>query len=371
MDNITHTLFGATLGRAAFHRAGRGTTAAIVLGSNAPDADIVMAAGGALDYLTWHRGPTHGPLGIVGLAVITAAVVWTWQRFFDTTRSHEHASYTTLTLAAGVGLTAHVLMDFPTSYGTRLLSPFDWSWYAADLMPIIDIYLLAVLAGCLALGGRRWHWRRTTALLAIVYALGNYAVRASAHHWAISAAPRALAEILPARCPDSIAPSLLSRWPVDTAATHRARGAERCLVEVAAVPTFFSPFRWQIVARATDAYETVDLNLLRDLDRPIDTPSAPDDRLDAPWRRSTRYPDQWTPAALQAARTELGRVFLGFSRFPATSSTLNEDDSASVRWVDLRFVNTLGRRPASTRGMFSAHITLAPDGHVLSMDLGE
>ncbi|MBM3770125.1 MAG: hypothetical protein FJW27_02340 [Acidimicrobiia bacterium] len=52
MDNVTHTLFGATLGRAVFHRAGRGVTVALVLASNAPDADIVMAARGALTI--WH-----------------------------------------------------------------------------------------------------------------------------------------------------------------------------------------------------------------------------------------------------------------------------------------------------------------------------
>ena len=44
-----------------------------------------------------------------------------------------------------VGVLLHVLMDLPTSYGTRLLSPFDWHWFAVDWMPIIDIYLLMAL----------------------------------------------------------------------------------------------------------------------------------------------------------------------------------------------------------------------------------
>ena len=35
-------------------------------------------------------------------------------------------------------------MDFPTSYGTRPLSPFSWNWFAADLMPIVDLYLADV-----------------------------------------------------------------------------------------------------------------------------------------------------------------------------------------------------------------------------------
>ena len=66
----------APLGRAAFPRVGRGSTAALLLASNAPDVDIVTTAGGALNYLRWHRGPTHGPLGIVGLGLVCAGLVW-------------------------------------------------------------------------------------------------------------------------------------------------------------------------------------------------------------------------------------------------------------------------------------------------------
>ena len=64
-------------------RAGRGTTAALLLASNAPDIDIVTTAGGAVKYLEWHRGLTHGPLGIVGLGVVTAVLVWIGRRFYD------------------------------------------------------------------------------------------------------------------------------------------------------------------------------------------------------------------------------------------------------------------------------------------------
>src|ERR1041384_2845520 len=75
MDNLTHTLFAVTLGRTPLGRAGRGTTAALLLASNAPDIDIVTTAGGAVKYLAGTRGMTHGPIGIVGLAVASAAIV--------------------------------------------------------------------------------------------------------------------------------------------------------------------------------------------------------------------------------------------------------------------------------------------------------
>src|ERR1700726_742078 len=58
MDNVTHTLFALTLARTPLGRAGRGTTATLVLASNAPDLDVVATAHGARSYLTWHRGET-------------------------------------------------------------------------------------------------------------------------------------------------------------------------------------------------------------------------------------------------------------------------------------------------------------------------
>ena len=169
MDNVTHTLFALTLARTRIGRGGRGTTMALVLGSNAPDIDIVAALGGSANYLAWHRGPTHGPLGIVGLGLITASLVWVGPRSWgQSARSRlaaaclaevqsadaaggqarrpsptlrpgkPEATFMSLLAASLVGVLFHILMDLPTSYGTRLLSPFSWRWYAIDLLPIID-----------------------------------------------------------------------------------------------------------------------------------------------------------------------------------------------------------------------------------------
>src|SRR5712675_1777435 len=81
MDNVTHTLFALTLARTRLGRIGRGSTAALVLASNAPDIDIVTAIGGGANYMKWHRGPTHGPLGIIGLGLLTASIVWAYSRW--------------------------------------------------------------------------------------------------------------------------------------------------------------------------------------------------------------------------------------------------------------------------------------------------
>src|SRR5262245_11044746 len=146
MDNLTHTLFALTLARTPLGRAGRGTATTLVMASNAPDIDAVSTLGGANSYLRWHRGPTHGPLGIVGLGVAAALIVWMVQRATGRDPDEEpDAPLRLLIPIAIIGALCHVLMDLPTSYGTRLLSPFDWRWFAVDWMPILDIYLLFVL----------------------------------------------------------------------------------------------------------------------------------------------------------------------------------------------------------------------------------
>src|SRR5215831_2293712 len=87
VDNLTHTLFGLTLARTPLGRSGRGVTTALVLASNVPDADIVMTASGNASYLQWHRGPTHGLLGIVVLGTLVALLVRAGQRIMDRRRS--------------------------------------------------------------------------------------------------------------------------------------------------------------------------------------------------------------------------------------------------------------------------------------------
>src|SRR5262245_589173 len=156
MDNLTHTLFAVTLGRTPLGRAGRGTTTALVLASNAPDIDIVTTVGGGATYLQWHRGPTHGPLGVIGLAAVAAAIVWAIQKYVDRKPARQDeaasASFGMLFVVSVLGVMGHILMDLPTSYGTRLLSPFNWTWFAADLMPIVDVYLVAALFAGLLFG---------------------------------------------------------------------------------------------------------------------------------------------------------------------------------------------------------------------------
>ncbi len=373
MDNVTHTLFGATLARTPLARAGRGTTAALLLASNAPDIDIVAAlGGGSVKYLEWHRGPTHGPLGVVALAVVTAAIVWAGRRFYD--RRNEvaargdkrpeaarlpDASFATLVAVSAIGVVFHILMDLPTSYGTRVLSPFSWRWYAVDWLPIVDIYMLMVMVASL-FGRSNETQRRAKAAIVLTLIAANYGLRAMSHYQALEVAPRLFGPTLPELCdPPSEEGSRWESWPRPTPSSPSA--GRRCLIELAAMPSFTSPFRWRIIAQMSNAYEIHDIDLLDSRFRNPDTDS------DAPWRLTLRYPNIWTPAVDRAATTKLGQVFLGFSRFPAARTALDAHGATTVRWSDMRFAGGIAGLEQPTRSVnpFTAIIRIDAEGRVV------
>ena len=371
LDNLTHSLFGLTLARTPLSRAGRGTTAAILLASNAPDIDVGVTFGGAAKYLEFHRGPAHGPLGVVGLAAVVAALVWFGHKRWDRGNTDPPASFALLWAVSMLGVAGHILMDLATSYGVRSLSPFTWAWLGVDWMPIVDVYLLAILGGGLwfARGRKddpgRAHRRRRTATIALVLMAVNYGVRAASHHTAVGRAPAVFGGRLPVWCDQSVRPSWsLDRWPPFPGASPREAGAARCLVELAAIPDFISPFRWRLIAQLSNGYEMRDVDLLSGK-------GLSEDETIATRVLSVRIPNQWTPAVVRASMTPIARVFLGFSRFPAARSVVDEDGTTTVRWTDLRFFTGALDDPRQfRRGLFSATVVFGRDGHVLTDRLG-
>jgi len=393
MDNVTHTLFALTLARTPLGRVGRGSTAALVLASNAPDIDVAATLGGSASYLAWHRGPTHGLLGIVGLGLLTSMLVWCGRRTLDSMRprperrplgiaakangdngsipeedvpptTHD-APFAMLVAISMIGVLLHVLMDLATSYGTRLLSPFDWHWFAADWLPIIDIYLLIALAAGLAFGRMSPDARRHNVAIALVLMVGNYALRGAAHHRALTLAPRLFGPTLPLPCdPQPPSGALLDSWP--RGALSIPTNGRRCLVEMAAVPTFLSPFRWRVIAHLSNAYEIHDVDLL---DHRFRTVAAPSEAL---WRLALRFPNQWTPAVADAARTRTAQIFLGFSRFPDARTSVDATGVTTVLWSDMRFAGGLVslRPPARQAAPFTVTVQIGPDHQVLREQIG-
>ena len=377
MDNITHTLFALTLARTRIGRAGRGTTAALVLASNAPDIDVLAALGGSTNYLAWHRGPTHGLLGVAGLGLVTASLVWGVNRLvrswgppsggpirLEPDPTFMEPTFKELFVVSLIGVLFHILMDVPTSYGTRLASPFAWRWYAIDLMPIIDIYLLVVLAAGLGLGSRSPDMARRSAAIVLALMAMNYGGRAFAHHEALKLTARLSGPSRPPACDAQASSiSLVDAWP------HATARAGSCLVEAAAIPSFLSPFQWRVIAQFPDAYEIFEVDL-RDESLRSASPSA--DRL----AFGARLPNRWTPVVVEAARTRTAQIFLGFARFPLMQVSGNPSGVATVRMTDLRFnpgFEGNSNSPLQTRrtSLFTVTVQIGPDNEIIQERLGE
>ena len=351
MDNLTHSLFGWTVARAGLGRRLPHATATLIVASNIPDIDIVAGFRDGVDYLAVHRGPTHGPLGIVGLGLLTAALMSLWRRVGsrgvrsrDDDRDTRH--FMSTWMLAMIGIAGHVLMDLPTSYGTRLLSPFVWTWYALDWMPIIDVYLWLVLVGALAVGSRTG--RERAALVGLGLMACDYSARAILHHRALENGASFNAAGLHAPC--IATPTLVAHT---AGALAPATGSGVC-VEAAALPTFLSPLTWRVIRRQSNGYELSDRRLFG---QPPTLQSAwlPSDSGDVDRVRATRP----------------GRVYLDFARFPIAELVSRTPSLTTVRLFDARFVvMAADARGTPANARLSVIITMDASGRIVEQHFG-
>ncbi len=348
MDNLTHTLFALTLSNAGLRRAGRGSTAALLIASNIPDLEIVTVfGGGRVAYLASHRGPTHGPAGLL-LGLATGAAVWTFLRLRG--RREDDAGFAALVGLACIGVLGHIAMDFATSYGTRVLSPFSYVWFGVDWMPIIDVFLWAVLSLGLVVTRLRPAARARIAAVVLVLLGADYALRAWMHARAVESA---FALDVPAADPAIAAPTTIFRY-----LDHSVPAALP-----AALPTEGSPFEWRLVVRMRGGYLVTDVNLL-------DRRPGWQDRAR---HRGVWFPNDAGPLVERAASTRLGRVFLAFSRFPSAEIVKHSNGDLTVHWYDVRFAE--GRAPIGGdrrqhTSPFAVWVRLSPGGNVVGEGLG-
>lgn len=298
MDNLTHTLTGLCLARAGFERGSKGATLALALASNIPDADLVFRAQGSLAYLAHHRDLSHSFVGAPLLALALAAGLRLLVR---------GSRFLTLLGACLVGVSVHVFMDLWTSYGTRVLAPFDRTFYAWDLVFIVDPWLLLLLLATLLAAARLPAPARVASVglgLMLAYAGG----RAVLHQQALEEGV--------ARVPGG------------------------AVVRAAALPTPLDPFRWRLLADTGRAYYTGEVRL-----REPATPLV----------RREKLPE--TAAVVRAREmSDVAGVFLAFSTYPWTE-VAETDAGTEVVFRDLRF-------ELPGRESFTARILVGPDGRI-------
>ncbi len=149
MDNVTHTLFGLALAKTGLERSTPKATLALLIGANLPDLDLLAWFGGHISYLNYHRGLSHALPGLVCEAFLLAAILLVAHRVCS--KHGCPANFRMLFLVSLAGLGSHALLDYTNSYGIRPFLPFDGRWFAADLVFIVDPWMLAILAGGLLL----------------------------------------------------------------------------------------------------------------------------------------------------------------------------------------------------------------------------
>jgi inner membrane protein len=168
LDNLTHSLAGWALGQAGLKTRSRKGLAALILGANMPDIDVFFG-NAPWGPLAMHRGFTHGLVGgVILLPPVLAGLLWLldrWQVGRGTTfKSGLPMHFGWLVALAYIGTLTHPFLDMLTTYSVQLFSPLSKSWYHADALFIIDIWVWLVLGISIVVSRRREQagreWRR-------------------------------------------------------------------------------------------------------------------------------------------------------------------------------------------------------------------
>lgn len=152
MDNLTHSLVGAVLGRMGLKRLSPRAMPALIISANLPDIDSYIAPWFGVTARTAHRGFTHGIGGLATMPFFAAAIILLWEKLRP--GKERPVKLGGLLLACFIGTLSHPLLDYLTGYGTRLLEPFSHRWFYGDTLFIIDPWIWIML-----IVGLEFSWR--------------------------------------------------------------------------------------------------------------------------------------------------------------------------------------------------------------------
>ncbi|MDA0276112.1 MAG: metal-dependent hydrolase [Proteobacteria bacterium] len=311
MDTLTHALSGALLARATAPAGETRSTprrvAAGFFAAAAPDLDFVIGFLGPVEYLLYHRGPTHSVL----LAPLWAfPIAWLLAKIL-----REPGGWRALYGVCLLVLLGHIAGDWITSFGTMLLSPLS-DWRAGlGVTFIIDLWFSGIiLAGLVA--SAIWYRSRLPSILASAVLVGYVGWQ-----WT------------------------LKQEALEFAAGHTVeRGLQDARIQ--AYPRPVSPWNWTVFASDATSHYVSHINLRRDAVKTfqkgdgfvamLDAPYRP--RAQARWERIARFGEGGEGALVRAAfeSPALG-FFRWFAEAPALDGvTLGGD---CVWFLDLRFAN--------------------------------
>jgi inner membrane protein len=206
-------------------------TLALLIGANLPDLDLLAWLGGHISYLKYHRGLSHALPGLMGEALLLAAILLVAHRVRS--KHGPPAKFRMLFLTSLTGLGSHTLLDYTNSYGIRPFLPFDGRWYAADLVFIVDPWMLTILGAGL--------------LLPSLFRLINQEIGAKASGYR-SGAFVALTLVVA---------FWIGKWVVHERALDELRQRSYPtgeILQVGALPQFLNPMGWSGVIETEKAY---------------------------------------------------------------------------------------------------------------------
>lgn len=164
MDNLTHSLVGLLIARAAGKESFPQAAAICIVAANAPDIDIITLFDPAT-YLTYHRHLTHSVLAIPVMAAVALLLVAGWNRLRR--RSSPGLWSSRAWILALLAAASHVALDMTNSYGVRLWLPFSSEWSSWDVFFIIDPVIWMVLGGA-AVAPLWWGRKRSAASVGLI-----------------------------------------------------------------------------------------------------------------------------------------------------------------------------------------------------------
>lgn len=310
MDNATHSLLALMLSRAGLNRLTANSSLILVLAANVPDADIVTRVSGVTSYFCHHRGETHAWAFLPLMAVIPVLAGWLFRSKKPLAPAPANPAKPPTPfrcwgalLVAVIGVASHILLDWLNAYAVRMMLPFSGKWYGADLLFVVDPFILTILLLAIAapllsrLVSSEIGARRTSGQGWAIFALLFFGLYCGAR-WQLR---ERVLETLNSRIYDGEVP--------------------RNLI---AVPEFASPLRWTGVVELAGSYRVLTVNLMEDFD-----PAA--------GRQFFKPP--MGPAMELAKQTEAFRCFLEFNAAPLWRATplAEPEDAVKVELFDLRF----------------------------------
>ncbi|MBP2651994.1 MAG: Protein of unknown function transrane [Firmicutes bacterium] len=138
MDSLTHALIGIAVAGLSGHQPALSDPIyiAAVLGSQAPDFDLVAQVRGSMAYLRQHRAFSHS---FPGVALWALAIAGGLELYFT------QMNFLQNLLWAFIGGISHILIDYFNTHGVALLWPFKRDRKSTPLLNVFDPALLVLM----------------------------------------------------------------------------------------------------------------------------------------------------------------------------------------------------------------------------------